>query len=217
MSEDFFYVTRNKILVPLVKKEPVLDAGCGTGIVTKPLVEKRMDVYSVDIDKRLTEKTKRFNKNKTFCLNFNKIDNNRFPKFGTILMPDVLEHIKDDVGAIRKAYSMLRQGGEYIISVPYHNFFWTKNDEVRGHIRRYSKKELKRKLKSNGFKVRKMILWNMLSVIPLFLGRLLGYRTPHESISKSKLNNVLIWYMNNIEYHLPIPIGSGLICVAEKK
>lgn len=214
-SEDFFFVIRNKYMLPLVKKQPVFDVGCGTGVVTKPLLKKGMDVYSLDIDPRLCKMTKRYSK-KVYCMDFNRLDEKKFPKFGTIIMGDVIEHIHDDIGSLRKANILLRDKGHLIISVPYHSFLWTKNDELRGHKRRYSKKELRAKLKKAGFRVKKFVMWSMLSIPPLLIAKIFSKRVPHEVISNSKLNSMLIWYFKNIEYNLPLPIGSGIICVAEK-
>ena len=50
---------------------------------------------------------------------------------------NVLEHIKDDIGEIEKAFSKLNKNGNLIILVPAHNELYSKFDEAIGHHRRY--------------------------------------------------------------------------------
>lgn len=214
-ANDFWQVSRDKVLLPLVKNGPVLDVGCGTGVLTKPMMDKGLIVYSVDLDKRNCDMTKRFNKN-TYHGDFLKMDTKKFPKFKTIIMADMLEHTPNDVEQMKKAYDLLDKGGRLVVSLPYHQMFWTKNDAVRGHYRRYSKKELRSKLHAAGFKIAKMRLWNMLSVPPILFAKLFSFRVPHEGVSKSKLNNFLIKYFDIFENRIPVPIGSSVICVARK-
>ncbi len=212
---DFWQISRDDVLLPLVKKGPVLDIGCGTGVITRPLMRRDFDVYSVDINAKACMATKRFNPN-TFCIDFTKIDQKKFPKFQSIIMADALEHIKNDMAALRKCNALLALGGRIIISVPYHNFLWTKNDVLRHHVRRYSKKELRNKLTECGFRICRLRFWNMLALGPILAAKAFHFRVPHESVSKSKINSYLKWYLTKIENKLPLPVGSALICVAEK-
>lgn len=213
--DDFWQQARDKVLIPKHVREPILDVGCGTGIVTKPLIEKGFDVYSIDIDKKACDKCRMINKN-TYCIDFTKVNAKKFPLFNTIIMADALEHIKEDMTTLNKAFEMLNPGGELLISVPYHNFFWTVNDFVRHHVRRYSKKGIKEKLRRSGFKVSRLKFWNLLALGPILVGKLLHLRVPHESISKSKFNPILKNYFIYFENHLPLPIGSELIITAKK-
>ena len=212
---DFWEKGREDILLNLVKRGPILDVGCGAGTLTKPLLNKGFDVYAIDIDKNSYEYTKKFNE-KTYCVDFSKIDTTKFPKVNTILLADILEHCKDDDKILSNAYKLLNKKGDLIITVPHHKMFWSKNDEARGHIRRYTKKELKQKVKDNGFRVKTIRYRNFLAIGPLLLGKIFEYRTPHESIAKSKLNHLLRWYFINIENKIRLPFGTELICVAYK-
>ena len=135
-QNDFWQISRDSVLLQLVKEDPVLDLGCGMGVITRPLMERGFKVYSTDIDPACCEATKKINKN-TFCEDFVKMNTKKLPLFRSIVLADVLEHIPDDEETLRKANQLLQRGGKVVISVPYHQFFWTKNDFVRHHVRRY--------------------------------------------------------------------------------
>jgi SAM-dependent methyltransferase len=53
-------------------------------------------------------------------------------------MFDVLEHIPDDVRAISQAAEALKPGGYLFVTTPALRQFWSYNDEVASHLRRYS-------------------------------------------------------------------------------
>lgn len=52
---------------------------------------------------------------------------------------DVIEHLPDDVGAMRQACAALKPGGLLFVTTPALKFFWSYNDEVAHHLRRYHK------------------------------------------------------------------------------
>ena len=52
---------------------------------------------------------------------------------------DVIDHLPDDAGALRQVYRALKPGGLLFVTTPALKFFWTYNDEVARHLRRYSK------------------------------------------------------------------------------
>ncbi len=214
-TDDFWTLARNDILLKYINQEPIFDVGCGSGILTKALISLNKDVYSLDVDKRACELTKKFNK-KVICKSFDKIKPKDTPKLGTIVLADVIEHVENDLAFLKIANSILKEKGEILISVPYSMALWTKNDVARGHFRRYSKKELKEKLEASGFRVQKMILWNALSVFVILLAKIFGSRVPHEGISKSKMNKFLLSYFRKFENKLPPLLGSTLICKAIK-
>lgn len=218
--KDFWQNARDAVLTKLIREGPALDAGCGAGVMTEALLKKGLDVYSFDYDKKLVDYTRGINPN-TFHCDITKLtqadaEQFGFPKFRTILLADVIEHIADDVTALRKASMLLETGGRVIISVPYHQFFWTEGDVARGHYRRYSKKQLREKLACAGLEVERMMYRSFLPIVPFLLSKALKFRIDHEKISKSWLNPVLLWYFRNIENRILLPLGTELICEAVK-
>lgn len=64
---------------------------------------------------------------------------------------EVMEHIDDELGFLRRLHSALRPGGQILISVPARAKYWTNHDDLVGHLRRYEKDELVELFREAGF------------------------------------------------------------------
>jgi len=83
----------------------------------------------------------------------------------------VIEHIDDDVGALRALRSALRPGGGLLVTVPQHMAFWCVLDEKTGHRRRYVGDELARKVREAGFEVLTDTSFMAALFLPQYLSR----------------------------------------------
>lgn len=72
--------------------------------------------------------------------------------FDGITLLNVLEHIEDDLGALRQVRRMLKPGGTFVIEVPSGPGLFDPFDKLLGHFRRYRMGELLDKLHSTGFR-----------------------------------------------------------------
>jgi ubiquinone/menaquinone biosynthesis C-methylase UbiE len=70
-----------------------------------------------------------------------------------LVMINVLEHIEDDIGALKKAFNLLKPGGSLIIEAPACPYLYGAYDAELHHFRRYSASELEGKLIRAGFKI----------------------------------------------------------------
>lgn len=73
-----------------------------------------------------------------------------------VLLIDVLEHVHDDLKALRQINKILIENGCLIISCPtpyYPKYFGLEFDKAIGHLRYYTLKNLKQLLEKNGFKI----------------------------------------------------------------
>ena len=73
--------------------------------------------------------------------------------YSGIYTSNVLEHIDDDVEALRNIHAMLKPGGHLVIYVPAFMCLYSKLDSSIGHYRRYHKEELFEKLRKSRFEV----------------------------------------------------------------
>lgn len=80
----------------------------------------------------------------------------KIPYFDTVLFIDVIEHISDDAGEIKRVCETIKSGGSVIILAPAFNYIFSKFDKSVGHYRRYTKRSL-RNILPECVKVHKLI------------------------------------------------------------
>ncbi|MHA1106763.1 MAG: class I SAM-dependent methyltransferase [Promethearchaeota archaeon] len=61
----------------------------------------------------------------------------RDDSFDFISALDVLEHIKDDIKAVSEINRIIKKGGIVVITVPHRTRYYTYQDKLIGHYRRY--------------------------------------------------------------------------------
>lgn len=70
--------------------------------------------------------------------------------FDVVLALDVLEHIEDDVAALRSARNLLKKDGLLLVTVPALPILWGGQDVVSQHFRRYTRRSLDTLFKNAG-------------------------------------------------------------------
>lgn len=66
---------------------------------------------------------------------------------------DVLEHIPDDAEAMRQIHRALKPGGLLLAATPALKFFWSYNDDLFHHQRRYSRADFSQLASTTGFEL----------------------------------------------------------------
>jgi SAM-dependent methyltransferase len=149
----------------------VLELGCGNGGMLRLLQDCSPGGVVVGMD--LFAEGLRFARNRCDCA-LVQGDAGRPPfgeQFQIVGMFDVLEHIEQDVAALRDVRRMLAPGGAIVITVPAHMSLWSYFDIAAHHARRYSTDELASKLNIAGFDV-EYVTQFMGAIYPLvWLGR----------------------------------------------
>ena len=128
----------------------VLEVGAGIGATTPFLQNKEVRSWTMlEPDRRLChEIEKRLDQQqlpsycKPICGNLQSLDQQQL--FDTILYIDVLEHLEDDKGELRKAIEWLKPRGRLIVLAPAHQSLFSKFDRSIGHLRRYEKSSLRK-------------------------------------------------------------------------
>ena len=92
------------------------------------------------------------------------------PGYDVVLALDVIEHIDDDCGAVRRLAQLARPGGHVIISVPVLPQLFSEFDEVQGHRRRYTPNTLQGAIAESGLEIVQMVWWGQ------WMARILGRR-----------------------------------------
>jgi SAM-dependent methyltransferase len=83
-------------------------------------------------------------------------------KFDLICMFDVLEHVDDDLAALRAARAHLEPDGKLLVTVPAYKALFGPHDEELHHKRRYERAELQARLRGAGLRIDKLTFMNCL-------------------------------------------------------
>ena len=92
-----------------------------------------------------------------------------------VFSSNVLEHIKDDIEVLKAIRNKLSDNGELYLYLPAHMILMSRIDEVVGHYRRYSKKNILSKLKSSGFDVTRIHYADSLGFFASLVVKVFGY------------------------------------------
>ena len=137
---------------------------------------------------------------------------------------DVVEHIEDDVAALRAMATCLAPGGKILIAVPAHQWMWSAHDEVNHHHRRYSKGTLRAAIAAAGLRPEKLGYFNSL-LFPLaagarLVGRMMGRDDSDDSPPPLPVNT-LFERIFRLERHMvgrvPMLPGVSIVTLAVPK
>ena len=140
-----------------ISGEPIriLEIGCGTGVTTS-FLQRWGKVTGLDMSDEALSFCRTNGLTDLILGDFNKIDLEPYKKsFDLVVALDVLEHIQDDIKAIKRVREILKDNGTFLINVPAHKFLWSEHDEALHHKRRYRMHEIVTKLEDCGFNITK--------------------------------------------------------------
>lgn len=205
------------------KKNVLLDLGCGTGRNVEEL-SKFGKAWGVDIAPEAVKfchqkGIKNVQVGSAYKTNFSA------KNFDVVTLLDVLEHT-DDTRALKEISRILKDKGLLVITVPAFSWLWSKWDEVLHHKRRYTKQTLTTILEKNGYTIKKISYLYSFLVLPVLIFRMIKSVFSKDSYSSdfnanSKLTNVVFSQVAGFERSImmaaTIPVGTSLICVAQKR
>lgn len=158
-NEHFWFVVRNERICSLIQKTlpdyqnaDFLEIGSGTGNVLGYLYRngfRNLTGYEIEED-GLRVSSQMYPEIK---FEYNNLLNPTVERkqFDAIGMFDCIEHFADEKEPLENVKSMMRPGSNLYLTVPAHDFLWSKIDELFGHYRRYTKRTLGKMLQDNGF------------------------------------------------------------------
>ncbi len=144
---------------PLIKRalrrvapKTVLEIGCGQGAMGARLAESVPSFVAVEPDRNSSVvAAARIAPRGGEVINGFSAVLGADRTFDLVCAFEVLEHIKDDAGALGEWRGLIRPGGHLLLSVPAWQHLFGPSDTAVGHYRRYSPEELTGRLTEAGF------------------------------------------------------------------
>jgi 2-polyprenyl-3-methyl-5-hydroxy-6-metoxy-1,4-benzoquinol methylase len=210
--------------------DKVLEIGSGLGNLTQFLLQGAKYLMSTDIKPDAVD----------YCKNrFNNINNNvelnikcmdiiqddlvGYPDFNTIVFSNVLEHIQDDLSAMKKCHDLLNlNSGILLLLVPAHQFLYGTLDRESGHFKRYSKKDIIYLADKANFKLLDLYSFNIIGAIGWYINYCLlqrrGTNEDESSMQTSFFDKYLVNPSKYLESKIKPPFGISYIAIlkAEK-
>lgn len=240
-NRHFWFCARARIITCVTRQvvsklQPgyrLIEAGCGTGMVLRELVQVCPTGNVVGID--VFPEAVAFAVKTASCpvmvgdleqpMDFGQAD-----VVGTF---DVLEHMADDRKILRGLNRVLKPAGTLILTVPAHMSLWSYFDVASHHHRRYTAAQLENVLRETGFEIEYLTEF-MMSLFPLlWLVRRLNGRGAQIDREKAVgraanelrvvpvingiLKLILSWEPLAIRRRWRLPIGSSLLAVCRKQ
>ena len=213
------------IIDPFANKQTIIDFGCGTGIMLESLC-KTGEATGLDFSEKALE----------FCrkrVNVQLVQANLSEKLPFVseydigVALDVLEHLEDDLVALKNVKSALNHGGKLIITVPAFMFLWSAHDENCAHKRRYRIKELEALIKKSGLEIEYLSYYNfwLFPIIAMLRCFSKVFNTNKDSGMENKINSKII---NTLLYRIlkseelfirnrvKLPFGVSLIAILRR-
>jgi SAM-dependent methyltransferase len=227
-STHWWYRARRDILSDYLtrygavpKGARILEIGCGTGH-NLPMLSTFGEVDAIEIDPAAREIASERLGRPVGDAPLPELPGVARGSYDLVAVLDVVEHIEDDVAALRGMASLLKPGGKILIAVPAHQWLWSAHDVVNHHHRRYSKGSLVEAIEAAGLKPRKLTYFNSL-LFPLaaaarIAGRLTG-RDDSDDSPPAKPLNALFETIFRLERHavgrVPLTPGVSIVTLAE--
>jgi SAM-dependent methyltransferase len=176
-QDHWWFAARREILAAEIRRLPlpnpaqILEAGCGPG-GNLAMLQRFGEVVAIEPDED----------SRAYAAEQNGVDvrpgllPQSAPDFGKafdlVACFDVIEHVPDDAGAVKRLAEYLKPGGFMITTVPAYRWMWSDHDAAHHHQRRYELKAYRQLFEDAGLSVRRASHFNTLLFPPIAAVRL---------------------------------------------
>ena len=209
------------MVAPYVRGQ-VLEVGGGIGNFTGELASVSQSVISIEPNAycfgRLREKTKDLPHVRVCNTTVEDLDQHvgtEGPR-DTIILMNVLEHIKDDLATLVLLRRHLKPEGRIVLLVPAGPWAFGKTDERLGHYRRYSKASGRQLIAAAGMQLEKVRYFNFIGIWAWWWnGRVAGSQKQSDA-QISVFDRYFVPCISRVESLVAPPVGQSLLLVARQ-
>lgn len=201
----------------------ILEIGSGIGNISKQFINNNQRLTVSDIrDNYCNYLRHNYSENVDDIKNINIVDKDFdtkhadiFGKFDSIFALNIVEHVKDDVLAIKNCKKLLKDGGNLIILVPAYQSLYNNFDKELEHYRRYTLKSLSNLFTINTINIIHKQYFNFFAIFGWwFSGAILRKKTIPEG--QMKIYDMLVPVFRLIDKIILNKAGISAIVVGKK-
>ena len=198
----------------------VLEVGCGVGNFTRTLLDREA-VIAVDVQPECIERLKlRYpghDNLHAFLCNVLSPEFRELASFhpDSSVIVNVLEHVEDDVAALKAVASVLTPGGVIVLLVPAFQALYGPIDKNLGHHRRYSRGAIRSLAERTGLRIRKLHYMNSIGFFGWWINAHILKREAQSERQIAIFDRYLVPPMSAMEHLIPPPFGQSLLAVLE--
>jgi SAM-dependent methyltransferase len=127
---------------------------------------------------------------------------------------NVLEHLEDDVEALRSVAGLVRPGGAIVLIVPAFPSAMSRFDRSIGHFRRYTVGSLRAALLGAGLRVEQIRYINPIGLVNWYLACRLLRMTPRNGVLLRAYDRLVVPVARGLERRWRPPFGQSVFAVA---
>jgi SAM-dependent methyltransferase len=144
----------------LPQRARILDAGCGSG---RNMVElaRRGTVTGIELSETSVALARQRDAGEVVAGSVLEMPFAE-DSFDLAVSLDVIEHLEDDLGALRELRRTVAPGGSLLVTVPAYQWLWSGHDEINHHHRRYTRRSLQRVAEQAGWRQTRTTYFNSL-------------------------------------------------------
>lgn len=209
---------------PFLGKD-IVEVGAGTGDFSTLLLDETPDSLSLvepsEMFEILQQSVLKKSSN-TKIRSFNSIFANIADELKVEQKPDsiiyvnVMEHIEEDEKELKIIHETLEPNGKVFIFVPALKFLYGEFDKKIGHFRRYTKRELVKKVEEAGFEILKVKYFDILGIAPWFLKYQVLRSNSLESSAVEVYDKFIVPFAKKLESFSTPVVGKNILLVAQK-
>jgi len=129
----------------------------------------------------------------------------------TVVALNVIEHITDDVEALKSMAAMLRPGGRAVVLVPAFQELFGSLDHELGHIRRYTRRSLSQRMSEAGFMVERAFYFNLVGMLGWWVNARLR-KASRIPVGQLRYFDTLVPILR-LEDRVTLPFGQSVIAI----